>query len=88
MKVIKDKVLFKPITEKDNDDWNKTEGGILYKKESTNEAPKGEVVAVGSLVKEIKVGDIIYYPNNTTDSFLFEGVSYKVIKEKDVLYKE
>ena len=91
MKVIKDKVLFKPIIAnkgKNNDGWDSTSGGILYRKEGTNEAPKGVVIAIGNLVKEVKVDDIIYYPNNTTDSFSFEGMNYKVIREKDILYKE
>ena len=45
----------------------------------------GEVVSVGGEVKEITVGDIVYFDKVAGSGFRFEGDRYKAIRERDVV---
>ena len=63
----------------------KTASG-LYLPESATEKPKtAKVVAVGKLVKELKVGDLIVYKNYSTTDVKVGRDEYIILKEEDVL---
>lgn len=63
----------------------KTASG-LYIPESATEKPKvAKVVAVGKLVKELKVGDKIVYKSYSTTDVKVGSDEYIIVKEEDVL---
>jgi chaperonin GroES len=63
----------------------KTASG-LYLPDSATEKPKtAKVVAVGKLVKEIKVGDKIVYKSYSTTDVKIAKETYIIVKEEDVL---
>jgi len=64
---------------------SKTASG-LYIPESATEKPKvAKVVAVGKLVKELKVGDKIVYKSYSTTDVKVGTEEYIIVKEEDVL---
>ena len=64
---------------------NKTTSG-LYIPDSAAEKPKvAKVVAVGKLVKELKVGDKIVYKSYSTTDVKVGTEEYIIVKEEDVL---
>ena len=64
---------------------SKTASG-LYIPESATEKPKvAKVVAVGKLVKEVKVGDKIVYKSYSTTDVKVGTAEYIIVKEEDVL---
>lgn len=63
----------------------KTTSG-LYLPESATEKPKtAKVVAVGKLVKEIKIGDRIVYKGYSNTDVKVGKDNYIIVKEEDVL---
>jgi chaperonin GroES len=80
---------FKPLKDrvfvKYTDEAEKTAGGI-YIPESAKEKPqKGIIEAVGSEVKEIKVGDIILFDKYSGSKVNIDNNEYLIIKEEDIL---
>lgn len=80
---------FKPLKDrvfvKYSDEGEKTAGGI-YIPESAKEKPqKGLVEAVGSEVKEIKVGSSILFDKYSGSKVNIDNVEYLIIKEEDIL---
>ena len=80
---------FKPLKDrvfvKYSDEAEKTAGGI-YIPESAKEKPqKGVIEAVGSEVKEIKVGDIILFDKYSGSKINIDNNEYLIIKEEDIL---
>ena len=80
---------FKPLKDrvfvKYSDEAEKTAGGI-YIPESAKEKPqKGIIEAVGSEVKEIKVGDIILFDKYSGSKVNIDNNEYLIIKEEDIL---
>jgi chaperonin GroES len=80
---------FKPLKDrvfvKYTDEAEKTAGGI-YIPESAKEKPqKGIIEAVGSEVKEIKVGDIILFDKYSGSKINIDNNEYLIIKEEDIL---
>ena len=64
---------------------NKTASG-LYLPDNAKEKPKvAKVAAVGSSVKDVKVGDKIVYKEYSTTEIKVDGVEYIILKEEDVL---
>ena len=62
----------------------KTASG-LYIPESAKEKPKtSKVVAVGSEVKSVKVGDRIVYGGYTNTDVTIDGTDYQLIKEENI----
>jgi chaperonin GroES len=79
-KPLKDRVFVKYSEEAD-----KTAGGI-YIPESAKEKPqKGVIEAVGSEVKEIKVGDVILFDKYSGSKINIDNNEYLIIKEEDIL---
>ncbi|MEC4676701.1 MAG: co-chaperone GroES, partial [Nitrospirota bacterium] len=63
----------------------KTAGG-LYIPDSAKEKPqKGDVEAVGSEVKEIKIGNTILFDKYSGSKVNIDGNEYLIIKEEDIL---
>ena len=80
---------FKPLKDrvfvKYSEEAEKTAGGI-YIPESAKEKPqKGVIEAVGSEVKEIKVGDVILFDKYSGSKINIENNEYLIIKEEDIL---
>ena len=64
---------------------SKTASG-LYLPDSATEKPKtAKVVAVGKLVKELKVGDRIVYKSYANTDVKVGSEQYIIVKEEDVL---
>jgi chaperonin GroES len=80
---------FKPLKDrvfvKYSEEAEKTAGGI-YIPESAKEKPqKGVIEAVGSEVKEIKVGDVILFDKYSGSKINIDNNEYLIIKEEDIL---
>ena len=80
---------FKPLKDrvfvKYSEEAEKTAGGI-YIPESAKEKPqKGVIEAVGSEVKEIKVGDTILFDKYSGSKINIDNNEYLIIKEEDIL---
>ena len=80
LQAIRDKVVAKTI-EADE----KTAAGLFIPDTAKEKSNKGEVVAVGKDVEEIKVGDIIYYPAYGASNITEDGTDYVVLREKEVV---
>jgi len=80
---------FKPLKDRVfvsySEEGEKTAGGI-YIPESAKEKPqKGKVEAVGSEVKEIKVGNTILFDKYSGSKVNMDGTDYLIVKEEDIL---
>ncbi len=80
---------FRPLKDrvfvKYTDEGEKTAGGI-YIPDSAKEKPqKGTVEAVGSEVKEIKVGNTILFDKYSGSKINIDNNEYLIIKEEDIL---
>ncbi len=80
---------FKPLKDrvfvKYTEEGEKTPGG-LYIPDSAKEKPqKGIVEAVGSEVKEIKVGNTILFDKYSGSKINIDNNEYLIIKEEDIL---
>jgi len=80
---------FKPLKDrvfvKYSEEAERTAGG-LYIPESAKEKPqKGIIEAVGSEVKEIKVGDVILFDKYSGSKINIDNNEYLIIKEEDIL---
>ncbi len=80
---------FRPLKERifvsyaEEDD--KTAGGI-YLPETAKEKPqKGKIEAIGSEVKDAKVGDMVLFEKYAGSKINIEGTDYLILKEEDVL---
>lgn len=63
---------------------NKTASG-LYLPENAQEKPKtAKVLAVGKLVREVKVGDRIVYGGYSNTEIKQDGQEYVLIKEENI----
>lgn len=85
----KTKVRFKPLKERIfvsySDEMEKTAGGI-YVPETAKEKPqKGRVEAVGSEVKQVKVGDTVLFDKYSGAKVNLDNNEYLIIKEEDIL---
>jgi chaperonin GroES len=80
---------FKPLKDrvfvKYTEEGEKTPGG-LYIPDSAKEKPqKGLVEAVGSEVKEVKVGNTILFDKYSGSKVNIDSNEYLIIKEEDIL---
>jgi len=80
VKPLKDKVFVRYAEEEE-----RTAGGI-YVPETAKEKPqKGTVEAVGSEVKEVKVGNTILFDKYSGSKIKANDLEYLIIKEEDIL---
>jgi chaperonin GroES len=80
---------FKPLKDRVfvsySEEGEKTAGGI-YIPDSAKEKPqKGKVEAVGSEVKELKVGNVILFDKYSGSKVNIDGTDYLIVKEEDIL---
>jgi chaperonin GroES len=87
LKPLADRLLVKPIVSED-----KTKSGIYLPDSAKNEHAEGEVIALGTGLKEgkkydfsVKVGDKVLYHQYAGEEFKSGGVDYKIISEKEIL---
>lgn len=67
------------------EEMERTSGG-LYVPDSAKEKPqKGKVEAVGSEVKELKVGDVILFDKYSGSKVTLNDTECLIIKEEDIL---
>lgn len=79
-KPLKDRVFVTYAEEEE-----KTAGG-LYVPETAREKPqKGKVEAVGSKVKEVKVGDMVLFDKYSGSKIKADDKDYLIVKEEDIL---
>ena len=68
-----------------SEEGEKTAGGI-YIPDSAKEKPqKGKVEAVGSEVKDVKVGNTILFDKYSGSKVNMDGTDYLIVKEEDIL---
>ena len=80
LKPLADRIVAKPLEAQE-----KTSSGF-YVPDAAKEKPQmAEVVAVGSKVKEIKVGSNIVYSQYKPDTIKVDGQELMIMKEEDVL---
>ncbi len=80
---------FKPLKDRVfvsySEEGEKTAGGI-YIPDSAKEKPqKGKIEAVGSEVKEVKVGNTILFDKYSGSKVNMDGTDYLIVKEEDIL---
>lgn len=64
----------------------KTSSGFYLPESAKEDVKVAEVVAVGKDVKEVKVGDKVFYSNYSSPVKL-DGTEYVYMKEEDVYFK-
>ena len=80
---------FKPLKDRVfvryTEEGEKTAGG-LYIPDTAKEKPqKGTVEAVGSEVKEIKIGNTILFDKYSGSKVIIDNNEYLIVKEEDIL---
>lgn len=80
---------FKPLKDRVfvtySEEGEKTAGGIYIPEAAKEKPQKGVVEAVGSEVKEIKVGNAILFDKYSGSKVNIDNIEYLIIKEEDVL---
>ena len=64
---------------------SKTASGLYLPGNATEKPKIAKVVAVGKVVKEIKVGDRIILKSYSSTEVKHDGVEYTLVKEEDIL---
>ncbi len=62
-----------------------TKSGIILPDSAKEKPEQGKVVAVGSDVKEVKVGDTVLYSKYGPTEVKVDDQDYMIVKEEDVL---
>ncbi len=78
---LKDRVVVKYSEE----EVEKTAGGIIVPDVAKEKPQKGSVEAVGSEVKEIKVGNTVLFDKYSGSKIKINDVEHLIIKEEDIL---
>lgn len=76
-----DKIVAKKI-----ESSTKTASGFYLPESAKEDVKMAEVVAIGKDVKEVKVGDQIFY-SNYSSPVKIDGSEYVYMKEEDVYFK-
>ncbi len=82
--------MIKPLKERvvvkfSNEEVEKTAGGLYVPDVAKEKPQKGTVEAVGSEVKELKVGDVVLFEKYSGAKIKLNDVEYLIIKEEDIL---
>lgn len=78
---LKDRVVVKYSDE----EIEKTAGGIYVPDVAKEKPQKGNVVAVGSEVKEVKEGNVVLFDKYSGSKIKINDVEHLIIKEEDIL---
>ena len=84
MKAVNNYIIITKIKEEIKTDY----GFIMQDNKSENRYLKGKVVNCGEKTECINPEDIIYYYRHAWHDLVFEGKSYTVIKQQDVIIVE
>lgn len=80
---------FKPLKDrvfvKFSEENEKTAGGIYIPDTAKEKPQKGTVEAVGSEVKDVKVGNTILFDKYSGSKITIDNNEYLIIKEEDIL---
>ncbi|MBI4715278.1 MAG: co-chaperone GroES [Nitrospirae bacterium] len=80
---------FKPLKERVfvsyAEELDRTAGGIYLPDTAKEKPQRGKVEAVGSEVKDVKVGDVILFDKYSGSKINVEGTDYLILKEEDIL---
>lgn len=82
--------MIKPLKERvvvkySNEEIEKTAGGLYVPDVAKEKPQKGTVEAVGSEVKELKVGDVVLFEKYSGAKIKIQDIEYLIIKEEDIL---
>ena len=78
--------LFDKVLIKRPDEFSETEGGIIIPETAREKAMNGEVVSIGPIVKQVKVGQTIMFAKYAGTDITFDDANqYLIIAERDVL---
>jgi chaperonin GroES len=77
---IADKILVQVIKP-----WNWTDSGILLPDIALDESDHGYALAVGPRVKEIRIGDEVWYNHHAVTKLRFEGTEFVMVREPDAI---
>ncbi len=82
-------IKFKPLKERVfvsyAEELDRTAGGIYLPDTAKEKPQRGKVEAVGSEVKDVKVGDVILFDKYSGSKINVEGTDYLILKEEDIL---
>lgn len=80
---------FKPLKDRVfisySDEEEKTAGGIYVPDTAKEKPQKGKVEAVGQEVKDLKVGDVVFFDRYSGSKVNIDNTEYLIIKEEDIL---
>jgi chaperonin GroES len=79
-KPLGDRLLVKAVEES-----NTTASGIIIPDNAKEKPNRAEVVAIGSEVEDVKVGDSVVYGKYAGTELVLEGSEYMVLELSDVL---
>ncbi|MFA4995803.1 MAG: co-chaperone GroES [Patescibacteria group bacterium] len=82
-----DRVLVQPVQKEET-----TKSGIIIPASAQEERAEGEIIALGSGIKEgkkyefsVKKGDKVLFGKYSGEELKIEGVEYKVMREEEIL---
>ncbi len=80
---------FKPLKERVlvsyTEELEKTAGGIYVPDTAKEKPQRGKVEAVGSEVKDVKIGNEVFFDKYSGSKLSIDNVEYLIIKEEDIL---
>ena len=80
---------FKPLKDRVfisyTEEVEKTPGGIYVPDTAKEKPQRGKVEAIGTEVKEVKVGDEVMFDRYAGSKVKMNGTEYLIIKEEDIL---
>jgi chaperonin GroES len=80
---------FKPLKDRVfisyTEEVEKTAGGIYVPDTAKEKPQRGKVEAIGSEVKEVKVGDEVMFDRYSGSKIKIDNVEHLIIKEEDIL---
>jgi chaperonin GroES len=80
---------FKPLKDRVfisyTEEMERTPGGIYVPDTAKEKPQRGKVEAVGSEVKEVKVGDEVMFDRYAGSKVKMNGTEYLIVKEEDIL---
>ena len=69
----------------ENEEDEKSAGGLFIPDTAKEKPQRGTVEAVGSEVKEVKVGETILFDKYSGSKIVVDGIDYLILKEEDIL---
>jgi chaperonin GroES len=82
-------IKFKPLKDRVfvsySEELERTAGGIYIPDAAKEKPQKGRIEAVGSEVKNVKVGDSVLFDKYSGSKITMDNVEYLILKEEDIL---